>query len=82
VAIARAIIGDARLLLADEPTGNLDSVNGAAILDLLLELNRMGTTIVIITHDPTLAASLPRRITIKDGRFLEDTTIEELVAHE
>jgi putative ABC transport system ATP-binding protein len=82
VAIARAIIGDARLLLADEPTGNLDSTNGAAILELLLELNRTGTTIVIITHDPNLAASLPRRITIKDGHFLEDTSIEEQVAHE
>jgi putative ABC transport system ATP-binding protein len=82
VAIARAIIGDARLLLADEPTGNLDSTNGAAILELLLELNRTGTTIVIITHDPNLAASLPRRITIKDGHFLEDTSIEEQVADE
>jgi putative ABC transport system ATP-binding protein len=82
VAIARAIIGNARLLLADEPTGNLDSINGAAILELLLELNQTGTTIVIITHDPILAARLPRRITIKDGHFLEDTEIKARVAHE
>jgi putative ABC transport system ATP-binding protein len=70
VAIARAIVGSPALLLADEPTGNLDSANGVAVLELLLDLNRTGTTIVMITHDPALAARLPRQITIKDGSLL------------
>lgn len=67
VAIARAVIGRPKLLLADEPTGNLDSANGTAIIDLLLELNQAGTTVVVITHDPELAARFPRQITLKDG---------------
>jgi len=75
VAIARAVVGDPALLLADEPTGNLDSVNGAAVLQLLLDLNRAGTTIVVITHDPGLAAQLPRQITLRDGRVLADTAL-------
>lgn len=72
VAIARAVVGDPTVLLADEPTGNLDSVNGASILDLLLELNRAGTTVIVITHDPSLAAQLPRQITVKDGHVIAD----------
>jgi putative ABC transport system ATP-binding protein len=69
VAIARAVVGNPSVLLADEPTGNLDSVNGAAILGLLLDLNEAGTTVVVITHDPTLAATLPRQVALKDGRI-------------
>lgn len=73
VAIARAVIGNPALLLADEPTGSLDSVNGASVLELLLELNCGGTTVVVITHDSQLAALLPRQVTIKDGRLLAET---------
>jgi putative ABC transport system ATP-binding protein len=69
VAIARAVVGNPSVLLADEPTGNLDSVNGAAILGLLLDLNEAGTTVVVITHDPKLAATLPRQVALKDGRI-------------
>jgi putative ABC transport system ATP-binding protein len=62
-------VGSPSVLLADEPTGNLDSVNGAAILGLLLDLNEAGTTVVVITHDPKLAATLPRQVALKDGRI-------------
>jgi putative ABC transport system ATP-binding protein len=72
VAVARAVVGDPPLLLADEPTGNLDSASGAAIVELLHELNRQGTTVVVITHDVELAETLPRRILIKDGRVVDD----------
>ncbi|GAB7042099.1 MULTISPECIES: ABC transporter ATP-binding protein [Catenuloplanes] len=71
VAIARAVVGDPPLLLADEPTGNLDTEAGASVVALLHELNRHGTTIVVITHDVELAARLPRRITVRDGRVIE-----------
>lgn len=72
VAIARAVVGEPPLLLADEPTGNLDSASGAAIVDLLHDLNQQGTTVVVITHDNDLAAEFPRRISIRDGRILSD----------
>ncbi len=71
-AIARALAGRPALVMADEPTGNLDSVTGAAILELLRELHEEGTTIVIITHDHDVAAAVDRRIEIRDGRVLSD----------
>ena len=80
VAIARAVVGDPPLLLADEPTGNLDSVSGASIVELLHELHELGTTIVVITHDNDLAMKLPRQVAIKDGRIVHDSAAKE-VAH-
>jgi putative ABC transport system ATP-binding protein len=71
VAIARALSNDPRLLLADEPTGNLDSATGAQILDLVRGLHREGRTIVMITHDDKVAAAAPRRVRILDGRLRE-----------
>jgi len=70
VAIARAGIGDPPLLLADEPTGNLDSRSGESVVDLLHTLHAAGTSIVVITHDSGLAARLPRRVSIGDGTVL------------
>lgn len=72
VAIARALICKPTLVLADEPTGNLDSTTGRAILDLFAELNRDGTTIVLITHDAEIATAASRQIHIRDGRIGSD----------
>ena len=72
VAIARAIVGDPAIVLADEPTGNRDSRTSDEIVELFRRLHDEGSTIVIITHDPELAASLPREVTLRDGKVVRD----------
>lgn len=72
VAIARALVNNPPLLLADEPTGNLDSSSGEEILKILTGLNRQGVTVIIVTHDPDVAAQCKRIINLKDGRILND----------
>jgi putative ABC transport system ATP-binding protein len=71
VAVARALINDPDILLCDEPTGNLDSKTGAGIMELMSELNRKGTTIIMVTHDPNIARYSRRTIRIADGRIVE-----------
>jgi putative ABC transport system ATP-binding protein len=73
VAIARALVGRPAIVLADEPTGNLDSASAAAIFALLDELNRQGATIIVVTHERELASRLPRQIEMLDGRVVSDT---------
>ncbi|MBQ5549996.1 MAG: ATP-binding cassette domain-containing protein, partial [Bacteroidales bacterium] len=72
VAIARAVVANAKLILADEPTGNLDSTNGREVMQLLGELNEAGTTIVMVTHSPKDAAKAQRIINLFDGKIVSD----------
>jgi putative ABC transport system ATP-binding protein len=76
VAVARAVAGEPLILLADEPTGNLDSTNGEAVMDLLQALHRAGATICMVTHDPRYAAHADRAIHLFDGRVVEDKVAE------
>ena len=73
VAVARALVGDPLILLADEPTGNLDSKNGQAVMDLLKDLHRQGATICMVTHDPRYASYAERTIHLFDGRIVEES---------
>jgi putative ABC transport system ATP-binding protein len=75
VAIARAVAARPAIVLADEPTGNLDSATGAGVLDLLEELNAEGATIAVVTHDPAIAGRLPRRVDLRDGRIEGDVLV-------
>lgn len=78
VAVARALSGDPSILLADEPTGNLDSANGEAVMDLLRDLHRQGATICIVTHDPRYASYADRTIHLFDGRIVEERQEEKV----
>jgi putative ABC transport system ATP-binding protein len=73
VAVARAVVGRPALVLADEPTGNLDSASSDSIVELLEELNAEGITLVVITHNPEIAARFPRRVALRDGRIESDS---------
>ncbi|HHW56827.1 MAG TPA: ABC transporter ATP-binding protein [Clostridia bacterium] len=75
VAIARALANNPHIILADEPTGNLDSKSGSEIMKIIKELNEKGNTVVLITHDPNIAAQTKRIVRIKDGRILENEVV-------
>jgi putative ABC transport system ATP-binding protein len=76
VAVARALVGHPELLLADEPTGNLDSRTAREIMDLFKQLHAEGQTVVIVTHDPGIAASCHRIVRLHDGRIAEDRSVQ------
>jgi putative ABC transport system ATP-binding protein len=82
VAVARSVAGDPAILLADEPTGNLDSTNGEAVMQLLRDLHREGATICMVTHDPRYAEYADRTIHLFDGRVVEDEAGESAKEHE
>jgi putative ABC transport system ATP-binding protein len=75
VAIARALANEPAMILADEPTGNLDTKSGEEVLALLVELNRQGRTVLMVTHNPEIAARLPRVVEIRDGAVLKDSGV-------
>jgi putative ABC transport system ATP-binding protein len=75
VAIARALVSQPAIILADEPTGNLDTATGADIIELLRALNTQGTTVIVITHDRDIAAAMGRRLEIRDGRVVHDAEL-------
>ena len=77
VAIARALVGNAPLILADEPTGNLDTKTSIEIMDLLVEVNREGKTVVLVTHEPDIAEYAGRVLHFKDGRLVRDELNED-----
>src|SRR5215467_10494618 len=81
VAVARALGGQPAILLADEPTGNLDSRNGEAVMDLLRELHREGATICMVTHDPRYARYAERTVHLFDGKVVDEAFLEEQAAH-
>jgi putative ABC transport system ATP-binding protein len=83
VAVARAIVGDPKLILADEPTGNLDSRSGEEIMAVFQDLHRKGITFVLVTHDPDIARHTDRIISLRDGRIVSDEmVIDRLDANE
>lgn len=82
VAIARALIGKPRMILADEPTGALDSTTSSQIMELMAEINRSGITVLIVTHDPEVAAKTPRTIRIHDGKIVNASISSEKVISE
>jgi putative ABC transport system ATP-binding protein len=73
VAVARALVGDPMILLADEPTGNLDSKNGDSVMDLLRDIHQSGATICMVTHDPRYTNHAERTVHLFDGRIIEET---------
>jgi len=79
IAIARALVGDPALLLVDEPTGNLDSINGDAVMEMLAELNANGTTICMVTHDPRYADMAKRQLHLLDGVMANELTLQEAI---
>ena len=81
VAVARALGGEPSILLADEPTGNLDSQNGEAVMDLLRDLHRQGATICMVTHDPRYETYADRTIRLFDGRIVEESAPQRMAAH-
>ncbi len=80
VAVARAVAGEPSILLADEPTGNLDSKNGEAVMDLLRELHRAGATLCMVTHDPRYARHADRTIHMFDGQIVDEVTAQKLAS--
>lgn len=81
VAVARALVGDPTILLADEPTGNLDSKNGEAVIDLMREIHAQGATICMVTHDPRYSQVADRTVHLFDGRIVEEIVAAEGAAH-